>query len=120
MKVKPARLFEKPAARIVREVEMGSWPRRVWVEVDGMVCDICAGRVRQGLEDIEGVVRADVDLERGEAVLIASRERELTQEEVAEAVEGKVILSWARGPLSRVRGGSSSDASAEPSDGSPE
>lgn len=101
MKVKPGKLFEKPAARIVREVETGSWPRRVWVEIDGMACDVCARRVREGLEGIEGVVRADVDLETGEAVLIASRQ--LMDEEVGEAVQGKVILSWARDALSRLR-----------------
>jgi copper chaperone CopZ len=105
MKVKPGKLFEKPKARIVREVETGSWPRRVWVEVDGMVCNVCAGRVREGLEGIEGVVRADVDLDLGEAVLITRREHKISEEDLQEAVKGRVILSWARGALSRVKPG---------------
>lgn len=103
MRIKPGRLFQRPQARIVREHAPDPWPSRVWVEIDGMVCDICARRVRKGLESLDGVLQAEVDLDMGGAVLITSGK--VTDEELARAIKGKVILSWARDALSRLNGG---------------
>ncbi|MEX0800196.1 MAG: heavy metal-associated domain-containing protein [Dehalococcoidia bacterium] len=103
MRIKPGRLFQKPKARIVREHAPDPWPRRVWLEIDGMVCDICARRVRRGLESLDGVVQAEVDLDMGGAALISNGE--VKEEDLTRAIEDKVILSWARGALSRLNGG---------------
>ncbi len=45
--------------------------------------------------------RVEVDLASGEAV--ADVGGEMTNEELVKAVEGKVILSWARDVLARAR-----------------
>ncbi len=45
--------------------------------------------------------RVEVDLASGEAVVDVGGE--MTNEELVKAVEGKVILSWARGLLARPR-----------------
>jgi copper chaperone CopZ len=103
MRIKPGRLFERPEAKIVRDRAPDPWPRRVWVQIDGMVCDACARRVREGLEALDGVVQAEVDLEMGGAVLITNGK--VSDEELARVVGDKVVLSWARGLLARVGGG---------------
>jgi copper chaperone CopZ len=57
--------------------------------------------VRRALEGLEGVNRVEVDLASGEAVVDVGGE--MTNEELVKAVEGKVILSWARDLLARPR-----------------
>jgi copper chaperone CopZ len=57
--------------------------------------------VRRALEGLEGVDRVEVDLASGEAVVDVGGE--MTNEELVKAVEGKVILSWARDRLARSR-----------------
>ncbi len=47
--------------------------------------------------------RGEVDLASGEAVVSVGGE--VTNEELVKAVEGKVILSWARDLLARLRWG---------------
>ncbi len=47
--------------------------------------------------------RVEVDLASGEAVVDVGGE--MTNEELVKAVEGKVILSWARDLLARTRWG---------------
>ena len=59
--------------------------------------------MRRALEGLHGVDRAEVDLASGEARVEISAE--VTGEELVEAVQGKVILSWARGVLARARRG---------------
>ncbi len=59
--------------------------------------------MRRALEGLHGVDRAEVDLASGEARVEISAE--VTGEELVEAVQGKVILSWARGVLARTRRG---------------
>ncbi len=56
--------------------------------------------MRRALEGLAGVARATVDLESGEATVEVNGE--VSQQELAEAVEGKVILSWARDALARL------------------
>ena len=57
--------------------------------------------MRRALEGLEGVERVEVDLVSGEAVVDVGGE--VTNEELVKAVEGKVILSWARDSLARSR-----------------
>ena len=57
--------------------------------------------MRRALEGLEGVDRVEVDLASGEAVVDVGGE--LTNEQLVKAVEGKVILSWARDLLARPR-----------------
>ncbi len=59
--------------------------------------------MRGALEGLHGVDRAEVDLASGEAKVDVSGE--VSAEELVEAVQGKVILSWARGVLARARRG---------------
>ncbi len=61
------------------------------------------GRVRRALEGLHGVDRAEVDLESGEATVDVSGK--VSAEELVEAVQGKVILSWARGFMARASRG---------------
>ncbi len=58
--------------------------------------------MRQALEGLRGVQEATVDLETG--VVTVRTEAGVVAEATitATAVEGKVILSWARGLLARV------------------
>ena len=57
--------------------------------------------MRQALEGLAGVDVADVDLASGEATVEVSDQ--VSGEELVKAVEGKVILSWARDVLARAR-----------------
>jgi copper chaperone CopZ len=57
--------------------------------------------VRRALEGLEGVDGVEVDLASGEAVVGVGGE--MTNEELVKAVEGKVILSWARDLLAHTR-----------------
>lgn len=100
MRVKPAKLLERPEASVIDEGVAGEG--KVRLRVDGMVCDICAGRVRRALEGLDAVRRAEVDLDSGEALVELSGP--VSAEQMVRAVEGKVILSWARGALARLRG----------------
>ena len=61
--------------------------------------------MRRALEGLRGVQEATVDLETG--VVAVRTEAGVVAEATITAVEGKVILSWARGLLARVprRGG---------------
>ncbi|MCH6555994.1 MAG: heavy-metal-associated domain-containing protein [Chloroflexi bacterium] len=59
--------------------------------------------MRRALEGLEGVDRVEVDLASGEAVVSVGGE--VTNEELVKAVEGKVILSWARVLLAYPRWG---------------
>ena len=57
--------------------------------------------MRRALEAREGVDRVEVDLASGEVFVDVGGE--MTNEELVKAVEGKVILSWARDLLARPR-----------------
>ncbi len=101
MRIMLRKLFERPQARVVGEPPAEYGERTVTLQVDGMVCDVWAGRVRRALEGLEGVDRVEVDLASGEVVVDVSGE--MTNEELVKAVEGKVILSWARVLLAHPR-----------------
>lgn len=53
--------------------------------VGGMMCDNCVKHVKNALEGIKGVKKAEVSLEKGEAHLIL--ERKVPEEEIKEAIE---------------------------------
>ncbi len=57
--------------------------------------------MRRALEGLEGVDGVKVDLASGAAVVNVGGQT--TNEELVKAVEGKVILSWARDLLARPR-----------------
>ena len=57
--------------------------------------------MRRALEGLDGVDGVAVDLASGEAVVDVGGE--MTNEQLVKAVEGKVILSWARDLLARPR-----------------
>lgn len=44
-------------------------PQQKTLKVSGMSCGNCAASVKKSLENLEGVVRADVSHENGEAVV---------------------------------------------------
>ena len=56
--------------------------------------------MRRALEGLAGVHGASVDVESGEATVEVSGGT--SEQELVEAVEGKVILSWARDALARL------------------
>ena len=58
--------------------------------------------MRRALEGLAGVHVAYVDLASGEATVEVSDQ--VGGEELVQAAEGKVILSWARDVLARARG----------------
>ncbi len=57
--------------------------------------------MRRALEGLAGVNVANVDLASGEATVEVSDQ--VSGEELVQAAEGKVILSWARDVLARAR-----------------
>ncbi len=57
--------------------------------------------MRRALEGLAGVNVADVDLALGAATVEVSDQ--VSSEELVQAAEGKVILSWARDVLARAR-----------------
>ena len=55
------------------------------VSIEGMMCMHCVAHARKALEALEGVVRAEVTLEPGQAVLELSRE--VSDEAITECVK---------------------------------
>ncbi|MDT7943479.1 MAG: heavy metal-associated domain-containing protein [Dehalococcoidia bacterium] len=93
MRVIWRRLFIFPRARVT------SLDGQVaQVEVAGLVCDLCAARVRRGLSSLPQVEDVTVDLERGQATALLRGPVEEGQ--LAQAVEKMVIWPWARRLLS--------------------
>jgi copper ion binding protein len=60
--------------------------RTVTVPVEGMICQICAGRVKSTLKDIRGVDEVDVSLEKRHAVVRYDAET-VTPDELARAIK---------------------------------
>jgi copper chaperone CopZ len=73
------------------------------LRIEGLLCSACAAHVCRRLERVPGVRSAEVDLERGEA-LIAFDAARATPEALAAAVEGAVILRPLRRLLARLAG----------------
>jgi len=93
MRVLWRRLFTFPRARVT-----SSDGHVAQMEVTGLVCDLCAARVRRGLSSLPQVEDVTVDLERGQATALL---REPVEEgQLVQAVEKTVIWPWARRLLS--------------------
>lgn len=73
------------------------------LRVEGLLCSACAANVRRHLGAVEGVRSAEVDLERGEALVTYDPERAAPESLIA-AVERAVVLRPARRLLAAVGG----------------
>jgi len=58
---------------------------RITLPIAGMSCQHCVQRVKEALEEVEGVNSANVDLDEGQAVVTYGGS--VTREELAEAVK---------------------------------
>ncbi len=47
--------------------------KEIQLKISGMTCGHCASSVKQALESVDGVVRADVNLQDGSAVVTAEQ-----------------------------------------------
>jgi len=93
MRIKWRRLFVFPRAHVA-----AAEGQTVRLEVQGLVCDLCAARVRRGLLSLPQVQEAQVDLEEGTATV---RLRGAAEEgALVQAVHRQVIWPWARRLLS--------------------
>ena len=75
----------------------------VVLSIDGLVCDVCAARAQRALADLPGATAAEVDLESGAASVTFAGQAP-SEEALAQAVEGVVLLRAARRWLARLRG----------------
>ena len=75
---------------------------RAKLSIDGLVCDVCAARARRALTKLPGVTGAEVDLESG-AATVEFAGQAASEEALAQAVEGQVLLRPARRWLARLR-----------------
>ena len=65
---------------------------KVTMKIEGMMCGHCEARVKQTLEAIEGVAKADVSHEKGTAIVTLNGDVETNVlKEVVEAQGYKVI-----------------------------
>lgn len=60
---------------------------QVTLKVDGMTCPTCSYRVRKALVDLPGITKAEVSLEKGQAV-VEYEEGKATVEQMIEAIKG--------------------------------
>ena len=96
MRVLPHRLFVFPRARA--ETSQGPDANAcTTLQVEGLLCSVCAARVQAALESLPGVRKAEVDLDTGSAIVEHDRARAGTRALVT-AVESRVVLR----PLRRV------------------
>ena len=101
MRILPRRLFSYPRVA-VRRLERGDGDATLGVlSIDGLVCDVCAARARRALADLPGATAAKVDLESG-AASVTFAAPAATEEAMAHAVEGVVLLRAARRWLARL------------------
>ena len=73
---------------------------RSTIAVEGLVCSVCASRTRTAFARIPGVQAVEVDLERGEAVLLHDAPRD--RRALEQALEAVVVLPGARRLIERV------------------
>lgn len=66
--------------------EIGGSLAHVALKVDGMTCATCSYRVNKALVPLSGVRKAEVSLERGQAV-VTYEEGKVTVEQMIEAIE---------------------------------
>ena len=102
MRIRLRRLFAYPRVA-VRRLERGDGDATLAVlSIDGLVCDVCAGRAQRALADLPGATAAEVDLEKG-AASVTFAGQAASEEALAQAVEGQVLLRPARRWLARLR-----------------
>jgi copper chaperone CopZ len=85
VKVIARRLFRFPSASVVSSNNTASV-----IAVDGLVCDVCASRVRRSLGRVPEVRSAEVDLETG--IVTVSHDRTVSTRQLTHAAERPVIL----------------------------
>lgn len=61
-------------------------PDTITLPVEDMSCDHCTQRVKDALEDVDGVAEANVDLDAEEATLAVNKA--VSRDRLAEAVHG--------------------------------
>ena len=74
--------------------------RSVAVPVEGMICQICAGRVKSALKAVHGVADVEVNLETRNAV-IQYEDGKVTPEQLAQAIRNLGYQTGAPTPASR-------------------
>ena len=102
LRIRPRRLFSYPRMAVRRLEQGDDGTTRAVLSIDGLVCDVCAARARQALADLPGATAAEVDLESG-AACVAFAGQAASEEAMARAVEGVVLLRPARRWLARLR-----------------
>ena len=102
LRIRLPRLFVYPRVS-VRRLEQGDGGSTTAVlTVDGLVCDVCAARAQRALANLPGATAANVDLESG-AGTVTFAGQPASEEALAKAVEGQVLLRPARRWLARFR-----------------
>ena len=92
----PRRLFTVPKARVVEQSETAAT-----LEIDGLVCSICANRVRSSLRALDGVADAACSLNSGTATVTLT-DPALDAATLARAVESVAILTPVRRMLAAL------------------
>lgn len=98
MKLRLENLPITPRARVLSASD-----NEVRLAVDGLVCNVCAGRVQAALARQPGVAAAECSLDSGEAVVRLNDSQRQT--DLVQAVESTVILPVARRWLTRLWNG---------------
>lgn len=102
MRIRLRRLFSYPRVA-VRRLERGDGDATLAVlSIDGLVCDVCAARAQRALAGLPGATTAEVDLESGAATVTFAGQA-ASEEALARAVDGEVLLRPARRWLDRLR-----------------
>ena len=102
MRIRPRRLFSYPRVTLRRLERCDGGATLAELSVDGLVCDVCAARARRALAGLAGATAAEVDLGSG-AASVTFAGQAASEEAMARAVEGVVLLRAARRWLARLR-----------------
>lgn len=86
----PRRLFTVPKARVIERNDTSAT-----LQIDGLVCSICANRVRSSLRRLDGVAGADCNLNSGRATVTLT-DPKLDPAILSGAVESVAILTPVR------------------------
>lgn len=98
MKLRLENLPITPRARVLSASD-----DEVRLAIDGLVCNVCAGRVQAALARQPGVASAECSLDSGEAVVRLNDSQHQT--DLVQAVESTVILPAARRWFTRLWNG---------------
>lgn len=90
------RLFTVPSARVVEHSETAAT-----LQIDGLVCSICANRVSASLRALDGVAGAECSLDSGIATVTLTG-RPPAPQTLARAVESAAILTPVRRLLAAI------------------